>query len=67
MSVEPTYLAVINDDEAYSVWPADRDLPAGWRDAGKRGTRDECLNWIEEVWMDMRPASLRREMDGADA
>jgi MbtH protein len=66
MSAEEIYLAVVNEDEAYSVWPEDRDLPAGWRAAGKSGSRDECLSWIEQVWTDMRPASLRREMDGSD-
>ncbi len=55
---------VVNDEEQYSIWPADRDNPPGWRDAGKHGTKDECLAWIEQVWTDMRPASLRKLMDG---
>lgn len=65
---EPTtvYRVVVNDEEQYSIWPADREPPAGWHDAGKVGTRDECLAYIEEVWVDMRPLSLRRQMD-ADA
>jgi MbtH protein len=54
---------VVNHEEQYSVWPADRDLPLGWRDAGKQGTKAECLAYIEEVWTDMRPLSLRRKMD----
>jgi len=54
---------VVNDEEQYSIWPADRENPAGWRDAGKQGTKDECLAWIEQVWTDMRPASLRKAMD----
>ena len=54
---------VINDEEQYSIWPADRDNPPGWRDAGKQGTKAECLAWIEQVWTDMRPASLRKAMD----
>ena len=54
---------VVNDEEQYSIWPADRDNPPGWRDAGKQGTKDECLAWIEQVWTDMRPASLRKAMD----
>jgi MbtH protein len=62
---EEIFRAVMNDEEQYSIWPADRDLPAGWREAGKTGTRDECLAWIEEVWTDMRPLSLRRAMAGA--
>jgi MbtH protein len=57
------YRAVVNDEEQYSIWLADRDLPAGWSDAGKEGTRRECLDWIEEVWTDMRPKSLREALD----
>ena len=54
---------VVNHEEQYSIWPADRDLPLGWREAGKQGTKAECLAYIEEVWTDMRPLSLRRKMD----
>ncbi len=59
------YVAVVNDEEQYSIWPADRELPVGWRDAGKQGTKAEVLAWIEEVWTDMRPKSLREKMDRA--
>jgi MbtH protein len=52
---------VLNDDEQYSIWPFDRELPAGWRESGFAGTRDSCLEHIDEVWTDMRPASLRDE------
>jgi MbtH protein len=54
---------VVNDEEQYSIWPADRELPLGWREAGKQGSKAECLAYIEEFWTDMRPLSLRREMD----
>jgi MbtH protein len=57
------YQAVVNDEEQYSIWPADRELPLGWKDAGKTGTKQEVLAWIEEVWTDMRPLSLRRKME----
>ena len=56
------YIAVLNDEEQYSIWFADRQLPGGWRDAGKKGTRQECLDFIKEVWTDMRPLSLRKKM-----
>jgi MbtH protein len=59
------YEAVVNDEEQYSIWPAERPLPLGWRIAGKRGPKDEVLGWIKEVWTDMRPLSLRRAMDEA--
>ncbi len=58
-----TYKVVINDEEQYSIWFADREPPAGWRVAGKEGTKEECLAHIEEVWTDMRPKSLRMQMD----
>ncbi|MCP2257817.1 MbtH protein [Streptoalloteichus tenebrarius] len=50
---------VVNDEEQYSIWPADRENPPGWRDAGFAGTRQECLAHIERTWTDMRPRSLR--------
>jgi MbtH protein len=53
---------VLNDEEQYSIWWADRDLPAGWRAEGTRGTREECIAKIDEVWTDMRPLSLRKRM-----
>jgi MbtH protein len=56
------YTVVVNHEEQYSIWPADREPPLGWRDAGKRGTKAECLAHIKEVWTDMRPLSLRQKM-----
>ena len=55
------YKVVINHEEQYSLWPIDRDNPRGWRDAGKTGSREECLNFIREVWTDMRPLSVRED------
>ena len=60
------YKVVVNHEEQYSIWPEYRDNPAGWRDAGKAGLKAECLAYIEEVWTDMRPLSLRQRM-AADA
>src|SRR5260370_3810972 len=57
------YKAVRNHEEQYSIWPADRENPLGWRDAGKSGTKEECLAYINEVWTDMRPLSLRKKME----
>jgi MbtH protein len=57
------YKVVVNHEEQYSIWPADRENPRGWRDAGKTGRKDECLSWIKDVWTDMRPLSLRQRMD----
>lgn len=59
------YKVVVNDEEQYSIWPADRDNPCGWKDVGKSGSKAECLAYIQEVWTDMRPLSLRKKMDQA--
>jgi len=59
-----TYKVVVNHEEQYSIWDVERENPLGWRDAGKEGTKEECLSYINEVWTDMRPLSLRRKMDG---
>ena len=57
------YQVVVNHEEQYSIWPADRENAIGWRDAGKKGSKDECLTYIEGVWTDMRPLSLRKQME----
>jgi MbtH protein len=61
------YSVVVNDEEQHSIWLAERELPPGWRTAGRSGTKDECLQHIGEVWTDMRPLSLRNEMTGTAA
>ena len=57
------YNVVINHEEQYSIWPVDRELPLGWNTVGKSGLKQECLDYIEEVWTDMRPLSLRKKME----
>jgi MbtH protein len=57
------YKAVVNDEQQYSIWPANRANPLGWQDAGRQGAKEECLAFIKEVWTDMRPLSLRKQMD----
>lgn len=61
------YLVVVNSEEQYSIWPEYKEVPNGWRAAGKSGPKRECLNYIREVWTDMRPLSLRRRMEEAEA
>lgn len=60
------YTVVVNHEEQYSIWPASRELPPGWKKGGPTGPKADCLKYISEVWTDMRPLSLRRQMD-ADA
>lgn len=59
---EGIYKVVVNHEEQYSIWPLGRDNPLGWEDAGKSGSKEECLSHIDEVWTDMRPLSLREKM-----
>jgi MbtH protein len=61
-----TYKVVLNHEEQYSIWPAERENAPGWRDAGHSGTKAECLAYIERVWTDMRPLSLRRHMESVE-
>jgi MbtH protein len=56
------YTVVVNAEEQYSIWPADREVPAGWTSDGTTGPKAECLAHIDNVWTDMRPLSLRRAM-----
>jgi MbtH protein len=62
LEVKDHYKVVVNHEEQYSIWPADRENALGWRDTGQSGTKEECLACIKEVWKDMRPLSLREKM-----
>ncbi len=66
-AAEQEFAVVINGEEQYSIWPADQQPPAGWSAAGFSGPKDACLAHIDDVWTDMRPLSLRRRMDAAQA
>ncbi|MGD1027842.1 MbtH family protein [Candidatus Binatus soli] len=57
------YTVVVNHEEQYSIWPSEKKFPLGWTAAGKTGSKTECLAYIKEVWTDMRPLSLRKQMD----
>ena len=57
------YQVVVNHEEQYSIWPADRQMPRGWKAVGPKGSKQTCFDYIEEVWTDMRPLSLRKKME----
>ncbi len=61
------YKVVMNHEEQYSIWPADKENALGWNDVGKSGPKAECLAYIKEVWTDMRPLSLRKQMEESQA
>lgn len=56
------YKVVINHEEQYSIWPAHKEIPSGWKDVGESGPKDKCLEYIKTHWTDMRPLSLRKKM-----
>jgi MbtH protein len=58
---------VINDEDQYSLWPLDQPPPAGWRPGGFTGSKQECLDHIDEVWTDMRPRSVRQRSEAGGA
>jgi MbtH protein len=62
-AAEEIYTVVMNHEEQYSIWPDYKDIPAGWTAVGKVGPKQECLDYINEVWTDMRPLSLRKQME----
>lgn len=57
------YLVLVNYEEQYSLWPSYKPIPAGWEVVGKERTKEACISYIEEVWTDMRPLSLRKQME----
>ena len=59
------YTVVVNLEEQYSIWPAERETPIGWRAVDVTGSKEQCLAHIKKVWTDMRPLSLRKHMDDA--
>jgi MbtH protein len=65
MNDDAVYLVVRNDEEQYSIWWADRDVPTGWTPEGTSGSKQDCLAHISRIWTDMRPRSLREQMAGS--
>jgi MbtH protein len=58
------YKVLVNHEEQYALWPADLDIPLGWKETGKSGPKKECLAYVDEVWTDMRPLSVRQQLSG---
>ncbi|WP_455569835.1 MbtH family protein [Streptomyces werraensis] len=58
------HVVVINEEEQYSIWPEGKSIPAGWRAVQEPAPKEQCLEYIETHWTDMRPLSLRRAMAG---
>jgi MbtH protein len=59
------YMVLVNEEEQYSLWPSRKSIPAGWRDVGVYGPKAKCLEYIEEVWKDITPLSVRKRLESA--
>jgi MbtH protein len=57
------FIVLINDEQQYSLWPKGKRIPIGWAAVGPEGTQEECSKYVDQVWTDMRPLSLRKKMD----
>ena len=62
--LEEKYYIVKNAEEQYSIWPSYKQIPNGWQTVeSEPKPKSECLAYIENVWIDMRPLSLRKQME----
>ena len=59
------YIVLKNDEGQYSLWLERKTIPEGWESVGTSGTKSECMDYVDKVWLDMRPLSLIREMEGS--
>jgi MbtH protein len=57
------YQVLVNSEEQYSLWLAGQAIPNGWRQVGPTGQKQVCLDYVKEVWTDMRPLSVRKAME----
>lgn len=60
-----TYIVLMNDEEQHSLWPSFKSVPAGWRVVRGPGSKQECMDYVDEVWKDITPLSVRRSLSGA--
>ncbi|WP_397422936.1 MbtH family protein [Phenylobacterium sp.] len=61
-----TYFVLVNDEEQMSLWPQATPVPSGWRLTGQEGPKDACLQYVNEMWTDLRPRSLRLGAESTD-
>ncbi len=61
------YTVLVNHEEQYSLWPTFKDIPNGWSQVGPVGKKAECLAWVEEVWTDITPLSVRKRLEESKA
>jgi MbtH protein len=57
------YICLVNNEGQYSIWFASKEIPLGWKKEGPKGSKEICLEYIKNTWLDMRPLSLRKQME----
>lgn len=57
-----TYIVLINEEEQYSLWPSHKSIPEGWRSVGVTGSKAECVEYVDKVWTDITPLSVRKRL-----
>jgi MbtH protein len=56
------WAVLVNDEAQHSLWPSQKPIPAGWRDIGVRGSKQECLDYVDREWKDITPLSVRKAL-----
>ena len=64
-NTDHTYFVLVNEEGQHSLWPAFATIPDGWQAVFGEQSRQSCLDYVEEHWVDMRPKSLIKAMDRA--
>lgn len=57
------FKVVVNHEEQYSIWPYGKEIPNGWEFVGFDGTKEECLDYIEQNWENILPLSVRKILE----
>ncbi|NKE60089.1 MbtH family protein [Lentzea sp. PSKA42] len=58
------FFVVVNDEGQHALWPATlTTIPDGWTVAYGEETRQACLDYVNEHWTDLRPRSVREQLD----
>ncbi|MFF2376028.1 MbtH family protein [Streptomyces xiamenensis] len=56
------FLVLVNEEGQHSLWPSFAAVPEGWTVAHPEDSRQNCIDYINTHWTDMRPKSLIRQM-----
>lgn len=54
----PSHQVLVNLEDQHCLWPAEKNIPEGWKSVFN-GEHQDCLDFVEKSWADMRPKSNR--------